>query len=174
MSILAISYPEIKQRPFEWIQSIRARYDDIDNYKIVEPHFTLVFPVSEIDAEKFTDHIDLVTRSAEEISFVIKGTFVSEDFSGRKWHLFLIPDQGYSDIVKLHDKLYTGILTDELRPDIPFIPHITIGTFDKQRKCKVVADELSDTDFSIEGQLKTIDIISFENNRIETIKRVSL
>jgi 2'-5' RNA ligase len=173
MSILAISYPEIKQQDFDWIQSIRARFD-IANSKIVKPHFTLVFPVSEIDGEKFTDHINLVTRPVEKISFIIKGTFVSKDFSGKKWHLFLIPDRGYGEIVKLHDTLYTGILTDELRHDIPFIPHITIGTFGKQQKCKAAADELSNVDFSIEGQLEVIDIISFENNRIKTIKRVEL
>lgn len=34
-----------------------------------------------------------------------------------------------SSIVKLHEKLYSGILDSYIPTDFPFVPHITLGSF---------------------------------------------
>lgn len=40
--------------------------------------------------------------------------------------------EGNDKIIKLHDELYTNILSEHLRKDIEFIPHIGIGLFAKK------------------------------------------
>jgi len=44
-------------------------------------------------------------------------------------YLFLLINKGEADVVRLHDEIYTGMLSeyrDEVRP---FIPHVTLGAF---------------------------------------------
>ncbi len=53
---------------------------------------------------------------------------VVEDGSRDFWHTFLVPDAGYSAIISWHGLLYSRILRQELRADIPFVPHIGVGT----------------------------------------------
>ena len=86
----------------------------------------------------------------------------------------MVAAEGYSEIVKLHDRLYTGMLTGELRLDIPFIPHITIGNSKDPQVCATLADRLNAENFAIAGRISSIDIVTYENNRIETICQVEL
>jgi 2'-5' RNA ligase len=49
----------------------------------------------------------------------------------RSWdeYLFLLLNKGEADVIRLHDEIYTGFLSeyrDEVRP---FIPHVTLGVF---------------------------------------------
>lgn len=56
--------------------------------------------------------------------------------------VLLVQDEGFSEVVRLHDKLYTVILALELRLDIPFYPHIGIGSSTDVLACKRLADDL--------------------------------
>lgn len=37
--------------------------------------------------------------------------------------MFLIIEEGKVDILKLHNKLYTGILAEDFRKNLLFVPH---------------------------------------------------
>ena len=80
----------------------------------------------------------------------------------------------YSNIIKLHDKLYSGKFYGNLRFDIDFIPHIGIGNSEDIHLCKKRIDQLNATDFLIEGNVHELDIVKYENNTITTIKKVEL
>jgi len=46
--------------------------------------------------------------------------------------MFLLLQKGNSEMIKLHNELYTGILEPFLRKDIEFIPHLAVGLFVKK------------------------------------------
>lgn len=94
-----------------------------------------------------------------------------KDFFSPFTDIFLVPDEGYIRIVKLHDKLYSGILKHELRIDIPFIPHVAVGGSNDPIECKLISDSINESDFSIEGIIDKLDIISYYYPRAETIKK---
>jgi 2'-5' RNA ligase len=173
MSLLAISYPDLSKTDFDRIQNIRLKYDR-EYIDIINPHFTLVFPVDDKPQEDFIKHITASVSSIKNISFVLCGATVHKDQLSNNWYLFLTPDEGYNDIIKLHDRLYTGLLKDNLRSDLPYIPHITIGLFDNARECKEAADFTNKEGISIAGEINSIDIIDFQNNLVEKIKKISL
>ncbi len=89
-------------------------------------------------------------------------------------HLFLVPDQGYSTLVKLHDTLYSGILAQTLRLDVPFIPHITVGAHSDPQVCKQAADKINHQDICIRGHIDAVNILTYENNSVATIKQIGL
>jgi hypothetical protein len=55
-SLLVVNYPTISKQDFEWIQNIRREHDRL-NFNAIDPHFTLVFPISGIDLEQLVSHI---------------------------------------------------------------------------------------------------------------------
>ncbi len=173
MLLAAIGYPELNHPDFEWIQTIRVQYD-VDNYNLIKPHFTFFFPCSDIDQNDLLNHVKKCAGGTESIPFKIGATKVNPDISGERWYLFLVPDEGYEKIVKIHDTLYTGILADRLRQDIPYVPHITIGVFNSEQECDKVSDKLDKEKLSIAGRILSIDVISLEKNKVETIAKFEL
>ena len=46
MTLVVLAYPEIAESDYERIQNFRKHHDEL-YYRVVEPHFTLVFPLPE-------------------------------------------------------------------------------------------------------------------------------
>ncbi len=172
MALVVVNYPSISEHDYNWIQAIRAQHDVY--YKIVSPHFTLVFPCSITGEAGFIRHIKQMTKGVKKIPFVSRCALVVKDHVSEYTHVFLIPDNGFSDIVKLHDRLYTGLLASELRLDIPFLPHIGIANAIDPQACKNLADDLNRRDFHIGGTIDILDIASFDGKEIKTIRHIQL
>jgi len=172
MSLIAISYPELEPDDMDWIQRFRSEHDS--NYNLLGPHFTLVFPTDTVERDKFIDHVRPIVQQQPVISFVNRCATVVPYRDKGGWHIFLVPDEGFSEIVKLHDRLYTGSLAGSLRMDLNFIPHMTVGFNDSVDKSKALADELNAMNFQIAGHLTSVDIADYDGCRVESIERVTL
>ena len=173
MSLLVLGYPKLKAEDFEWIQNIRLKYDS-RFYNVVNPHFTIVFPVFNLLQNEFTEDIIKNTSDIKKIEFFLRCAVIVKDSFSDYTDIFLVPDEGYSNIVKLHDKLYSGILKNELRVDIPFIPHIGVGGFTNPVESKAAADDLNKSNFLIEGIIDKLDIVNYNYPEVESIKEIQL
>ena len=173
MSLLVLAYPKISDKDFKWIQNIRSMYDK-RYYHVVNPHFTFVFPVSNISQSEFIEDMIINISEIKKIYFISRCAVVVKDSLSDFTDVFLVPDEGYSNIVKLHDKLYSGILKNELRLDIPFIPHIGIGGSINSLESKSIADELNKLNFSIKGIIDKLDIVSYNYPEVKTEKVMNL
>lgn len=173
MSLLVLSYPTISQNDFDWIQTVRAKHDPL-YYEVVAPHFTIVFAVDHMNRKEFIEHVKNQAKGFRKIAFVLRSVAVVKDALSEYTHVFLVPDQGYSEIVKLHDKLYSDQLASELRLDIPYIPHIGIGNAVDPQVCKALAVDLNRQSFAIKGRIEELDVVKYENNRVETIEQIRL
>ncbi len=87
---------------------------------------------------------------------------------------FLTPDRGFSNIVKIHDKLYSESLKESLMMEIQFVPHIGIGNSRDKLKCKALVDEFNSSGKPIVGSVKNLDIIKYENDVVTTLKKIKL
>lgn len=172
-SLLSISYPMISTEDFDWIQGVRKQHDEL-YWKVVDPHFTLVFPILSFEEKTLIHHIEQKVKDIKAFEFVLRCAVISNDSFSDFMHVFLVPDEGYSRIVKLHDCLYTGILEDELRLDIPFVPHIGIGNSRNVKACKRLVDDLNKKPFEVKGIVENLDVIWYEGNQVGTIKKISL
>ncbi len=173
MSLLVLSYPTISEKDLNWIQKIRAEYDRL-HYKIIPAHFTIVFAVSDIEQESFIGHVKKQAQGVAKIAFVLRSAVVVKDILSEYTYVFLVPDEGQSEIVKLHDRLYRGDLASELRPDIPFIPHVSVGNSTDQEKCRRLAQKLNQEPFAVKGFIETLDIVKYKDDTAETIERIIL
>lgn len=173
MSLLVLAYPAIEKKDYDWIQSVRAKYDE-RYFNIVEPHFTIVFPVDNTDEKKFIAHVEKITKKLKTFYFVLRCAQVVKDSFSDYYDVFLIPEEGYRIFVKLHDSLYTGILEKELRLDIPFIPHLGLANSINPSQCKNIADDINSKGIEIVGSINKLDIVSYADNQIKLIHQAFL
>lgn len=173
MAYLVIAYPDLKQNDFQLIQGYRKHNDSLF-YSVVKPHFTVVFPVVDIIQHQFTDEILNRSEGLNQFDFVIRCATINKDAFSDYYHAFLVPDEGYSNIVKLHDRLYSGLLKSNLRLDLDFIPHIAIGNSKDKFRCKQMVDEWNEKDFAISGTISQLTIVNYENGEVEKLQDIRL
>jgi 2'-5' RNA ligase superfamily len=193
-NLLVVNYPNISADDFAWIQEIRQQEDEL-NFRAIDPHFTFVFPIIEIDRATLVSHIKRVfkreasllsetlrerdtptptSHGIQPFDFTIRCAVLCNDAFSKYTHVFLVPDEGYSNIVKLHDRLYTEIIANKLRLDIPFIPHIGIANSLDPYHCKQLVDRLNSQEFEIRGRIDRLDIISSQGDLVETVESINL
>ena len=173
MPLVALAYPELAQKNREWIEDFRSKHDEL-YARVVKAHFTLVFPVADVEVSEFIHHIQKMLEGVHPIHFVLRCAVLVKDAFNTYSHVLLVPDEGYSNIVKLHDQLYTGLLSRELRLDIPFIPHIGVGNAEDVMKCKALVDKLNTEHFEIAGAINEIEIVDYVNDAVKPVQRLRL
>lgn len=172
MAFLVIAYPEISKADFRQIQKFRQQHDL--SFRVVNPHFTLVFPVPDWKAEAFIEEITKQVRNFRSFEFCLRCATLNKDAFNDYYHVFLVPDEGYSHLIKLHDKLYTGSLFPHRALQVDFIPHVAIGNSRDPKKCLDMITYWNRRPFSITGRISVLDIIKYEKNVVETMKRIPL
>ena len=173
MAFLVLAFPTLDRKDLDWIQSHRKTNDNLF-YKIVDPHFTLVFPVYDKTETEFIKEVTARSKGIKKINFELRSAAGNKDELSEYYHEFLVPEKGYSDIVKLHDQLYSGELLSNLNSEIDFIPHITIGTSNEEHKCNVNVGKLNSENISIGGTIEQLTVVKYENNVVTKIIEVAL
>jgi 2'-5' RNA ligase len=174
MNYLAVAYPQWSEEDVFWIQSIREQYDP--HCFLIRPHFTLVFPTNadRVTKTAFTNHLRQSLLGFTAFPCVIRCAVPVKDALSSLTHIFLVPDEGFSHIVKLHDAVYKTLLAAEQRLDIPYIPHITIGASTEPRIAKAIADHINTQNICVHGIVASVDAIQFDGSKVETIEQFRL
>lgn len=173
MAFLVVAYPEISKADFEEIQNFRSQHDAL-YYHLVQPHFTIVFPIDNIPENVFRAEVISKAKAFSKFSFVLRSAVVNQDAFSNQFHIFLVPDEGFSALIKLHDLMYSDTFKENHRLDIDFIPHIGIGNSTDRETVKAWVDEWNSKDFSIIGQISFLTILQYENGKVESILDVRL
>jgi len=173
MAYLVLAYPELRHEDFELIQDYRKNNDEL-YFKIVNPHFTIVFPVFDVSQDEFINEIKQNSKDINKFDFTIRCATINKDAFNDYFHAFLVPDEGYSKFVKLHDVLYSDKLKGNLRLDLDFVPHIGIGNSKNKFSCKEMVDEWNRKEFSISGKIKYLTIVNFENDTVTKLHEIEL
>lgn len=172
MANLALIYPTISTADFEAIQSIRKQHDP-KYFNVVDPHVTLVFATEKVSADELVQHARTKLNDIESFNLQFDSAKLVEDDSKEFYHAFLIPSAGFDEINMVHDILYTGVLESELRHDIPFIPHLGIGTGSKE-EMETLINELNESQVTIKGKAEEITIVQYDGSKVSKYLSVPL
>lgn len=173
MSLLALAFPELKQVDYNSIQTFRKQYDElfVGHFK---PNFPVAFPVNSLSVDEFKQEITARISNVNRFEFTIRIAVVKKFAGDDIYHIYLIPDKGYSNIIKIYNRIYNGILSSEYNLDSDFIPRIEIGNSTDGMKCKELADKLNKEYLCIRGKVNSIDLLQFEDNIVTPIERIKL
>jgi 2'-5' RNA ligase len=161
---------EISARDRVEIEDIRQRFDRLQGR--VEPHFTLVFPFAGVSVGEVLGHVQHIASGVEPIPFKLAKIAAVRDPLRPGAHLFCLPDEGAQQITDLHDRLYSGVLATRLHPTAVYLPHVTVGRFERYEDAKTAAASLPAVD--IPGRLSVMTIGDFDGEGVEDLHNVRL
>lgn len=173
MAYLVVAYPKLNQADFDWIQSYR-KHNDPRYYSLIKPHFTIIFAIHDINKTNFVNEVQSMLGGVKPFDFTLNVATINQNDDRAYYHEFLVPDKGYSNIVKLHDKLYSGLFAPYLRFDLDFIPHIGIGNSNDAMISKKRVDSINNSNISISGSINSVSVIEFANGSITTLDTYEL
>lgn len=172
MQYLVVAYPRLDEADARWVQAIRQQYDP--HAAIIAPHFTLVFPTEIEDERRFLLELRQQAAPFAPFTFVIRCALPVKDLLSPSTHIFLVPDEGLSTLVRLHDALYASSLAPVLRLDIPFIPHITVGATGELAVAKAITDAVNLQERAVEGVIDQLSLIRFDGRTVELREQIAL
>lgn len=162
--LFVVAFPKMTAEHADLISGFRANHDP--NFRHVAAHFTLAFAVGHMSEADLGAHVRDRIAERTEIRFVCRYAMVGADHALPLYYAFLVPDEGFSEISRLRDVLHVGPLETSLRPDIPYVPHITLGSFDRAEDARARCDELNAGDLHVEGRIGMLTVVRKSGNEI--------
>lgn len=142
------------------IHQFRKKYDP--QVDLIAPHITLMFPIPETLGEvNLVHHLERILWNWQPFRIHLQGVQISLGD-----HLFLMLQEGNANVIRLHDKIYAGILTDYRREDMPFVPHLTLGVFSKDsRDHDRILEEAKQLDIDQHCVLDQLQLVKVNDDR---------
>lgn len=151
------------------IDEIRDKYDPLANH--VRPHITLVFPFeSNIETGDLREHISSIVSEIKSFEVVLQGITPVKSFGN---YLFLGIQKGSEEIIKLHKKLYTGILEahyPEWLKHGKFLPHMTVGCLNADESFRSAANYVKNLDNYFKTIVNEISVEIIDENEDSIIE----
>src|SRR5215510_13155386 len=156
-----VHYPAVELR---YINRLRSKYDP--QFHLISPHITIMFPTpSSIGERNLVSHIESALHGWESFPIRLKGLHRSWDE-----YLFLLLIKGKEDVIRLHDEIYTGLLSEYRNEVRPFIPHVTIGAFSaKSEECAQALKEAEQLKLNYECMLDRLHLIKINDERSQIV-----
>ena len=168
-----LAYPKWNPEEYRRIQDFRKEHDQL-YYEVVAPHFAFVFPLEGVGQEAFLKEAEKQSRGFGPIDFEIRCAVINKDAILPHFHLLLVPEKGYSKVVRLHDRLYSGLYRPHLRLDIDFTPHVGIANSKDPEQVKQWVDSWNLEEFCITGRIESITAIDFSNGTLTDLHTIPL
>ncbi|WP_372906911.1 2'-5' RNA ligase family protein [Rossellomorea marisflavi] len=148
------------------INKLRKKYDPL--YGLIPPHITLVFPfTSNLSSNQIKEHISKVLRHEKPFDINLQGISGADET-----YLFLNIKVGNDNIIRLHDKLYSGILQKFLYRRVTYLPHVTIGKFNNIKEFDKGLIDTEDFEVSFKTNVSEIVVETIdekEKSKVEFI-----
>lgn len=154
MSLEVIARPHFEKDQLAWLTDIRSRRAGSRG----PPYFTLVFPGAEMEPPAFVAQVRANASDVPRIRFRLRSALVVPEPTVGRFHVFLIPDEGFGAILKLHDALHRGAIEAAIRPETPYLPHITVATTTTHDAARKIAQALNQGGIDINGQVEALQV----------------
>ena len=165
MSLTIVSFPDIPATELTWIEGIRQSHLTSPESDFA-PHVTLVFPAEITTDDDLEMHMLGVTGSTQPFEAIFRiASPVIDPFNGG-WTVQLLPDQGLSKLMRMHNFLYSGPFADHLNLDLRYVPHLTLARTDDGPQAKALCEELNSGIIEVEARFTTVDLLRIDGGTV--------
>ncbi|HWB49016.1 MAG TPA: 2'-5' RNA ligase family protein [Stellaceae bacterium] len=164
-----VAKPEFAKADLEWLTQLRQT----KAHSPGPPAFTLVFPGAD-SAIATVRHVEAVCAATGRIRFCLRSAMIVPEHKTGWFHIFLVPDEGFGAIIRLHDRLHVGPLACCWRPDVPYIPHLTVASTRELDHARTMMASLNAKDLGIAGRIDALDVQARDANETHCVAHVPL
>jgi 2'-5' RNA ligase len=168
-TIACLDIPDAQRR---FIDDFRRVHDP--QAALVPPHFTLVFGAVDVDEAACLRHVESVARATAPIHFHCRCAMLGADEHAERAFVYLVPDEGHAAIALLHDRLYGGPLAPGLRWQVPYTPHVTIGSCTDFQQAKAWCDGLNEQGVDVAGTLSALTVGALRAGSFQVLRRFEM
>lgn len=165
-----IARPHFDKTDLAWLTDIRSRRAGSRG----PPYFTLVFHGTQAPPAVFAEQVRKVAADLPRIRFRLRSALVAPEPMVGRFHVFLIPDEGFGAILKLHDALHVGAIEAALRLDAPYLPHITIATTTDFVAARKLAHALNMGGIDIPGHIEALEVERRSGDVVRKVAEIPL
>jgi 2'-5' RNA ligase len=163
---------DIPDAPRRFIEDFRRTHDP--QAALVPAHFTLVFGSADTDETACLRHVESVAQATSPIRFHCRCAMLGADERAERAFVYLVPDEGHAAIALLHDRLYGGPLAPSRRLQVPYTPHVTIGSCTDFRQAKAWCDALNAEGVDVAGTLSELTVGALRSGSFQVLHRFQL
>lgn len=172
-TLFTLAFPELDDRDRRWIEAVRETHDPAMARRVA-PHFTLVFGCNGVPVVDYLDHVSAIAAASSVFPFQCHRITMGHDHRGPIGYAFLVPDQGRSAFVRLHERLHSGSLHAFRSPDIAYVPHLTLARADTSAAVRPVVEKLNHGLQPIAGRIRAISVVAENSRRVDIIRTFRL
>jgi 2'-5' RNA ligase len=169
-SLEVVARPRFEKTDLDWLTDIRSRRTGSHG----PPYFTLVFPGAQMEPVAFAGLVRARAETLPRIRFHLRSALVVPEHTVHRFHVFLIPDEGFGAILRLHDRLHAGPLEACLRPDTPYLPHVTVATTADYALARKIAAGINAEPFDIAGSIEALQVEVRDGQTVRLISEIPL
>jgi len=162
MSLAVLGKPRLKAADAAWITALRDRHGRALTAPEIGPHVTLVFPTDATDATTATGHVAMIAGETPPLALAFRCALPVPDPDSGDTFIYLVPDEGFSALVRLHDRLYSGPFAEARRLDLAYMPHVTLARIAESKLARALADDLNGQEPEIHARLETIELVRLD------------
>lgn len=164
----AICLPQLSENGHAEIQAWRFSHDPV-HANLICPHVTLIFPTDALPESDFIGHVGLIARAFSRRTVCFRSALPYREPRSELSFLYLVPDEGFGWLNRLHERLYSGPLGSALDPIRPYIPHITIGRLKTFQEAHALSECVNSKENRFCGLVSSIEIVRAESSGVRRI-----
>jgi 2'-5' RNA ligase len=168
--LFTIAQPIWDSCAVEGIEAFRAAHDP--QYGLLAAHFTVAFGM-DVELPAWRAHVQKVAASRLPFRFVLRHAMLFA-LDKERAHVFLVPDEGASQVARLYGALHMGGWAKHRRLDIPYIPHITVAVAGRVDQAQAWVEEWNNQPFEWAGQVDALSIGKLRDGRFVTLAQERL
>lgn len=169
--IYVLAYPSFEPSSTKWIADFRAIHEP-QRAKLVPPHVTLVFGVTETHLQAVGDLVEVASNQTRAFRVSFDRSTIEFDPFEKKYKIFLLCGDGSGKVTSLHNRLYEGAHRSQLGTARPFKPHMTLATYDTRVDLEQVEPSIA-ARLPINAELRSLEMVRFADGKLTPLKTVS-
>lgn len=164
-----VAKPEFPRAELDWLVHLRHTRAHSDG----APSFTLVFPGAQ-SSDEVIEQVKATCANTSRIRFCLRSAMIVPEGQMGLYHVFLVPDEGFGAIIRLHERLHAGPLACCLRPEAPYIPHVTVASTQEFATARRTMAMLNARDLAIAGRIDEIEVHERDTVASRCVAKVAL
>lgn len=133
----------------------------------------LVHHPHELSDEDFIAHVREVAARMRPFPLTLSYA-LPVMWDGQQAHVFLMPEQGASDLWRLHRALFSGTLAPWMPDAGFFLPHLLLASYSMPQMALTVADQWNSREAPLHAQVLTLAVLRKEASRLEWLAEAAL
>lgn len=172
-SLYTLAFPHWSEPDRAFVEQLRREHEPRFSDRVAA-HFTLAFGCTGVPEADYRAHVRQVAQAAPPLAFCFRWAMLGADALDETAYAYLVPDEGFSALSRLHAALYRGPLAPFLRLDIPFVPHITVCSTPLPAEAKALCDALNRRGLQVAGEVRELSVCRLVEGRIERLEALPL